>query len=108
MSNCQMHYTEIFLVDTTYSKVLRVAAAVQNKEVRDGFRALSHLDSPRGKEWAFHFSHIEQILIISIQSERRSLLIIEPSFLVLSHFNSSRGARVGENGLLTCVQYTIS
>ena len=43
MSNCQMHYTEILLVHTTYSEVLRVAAAVQNKEVRDGFRALSHL-----------------------------------------------------------------
>ena len=64
---------------------------------------------PWGKEWAFHFSHIEQILIISIQSERRSLLIIEPSFLVLSHLNSSRGGGGrGENGLLTCVQYTIS
>ena len=77
--------------------------------MRDGFRALSHLDSPQGKEWAFHFSHIEQILIISIQSERRSLLIIEPSFLVLSHLNSSRGGGGrGENGPLTCVQYTIS
>ena len=63
--------------------------------MRDGFRALSHLDSPQGKEWAFHFSHIEQILIISIQSERRSLLIIEPSFLVLSHLNPSRGAGGG-------------
>ena len=63
---------------------------------------------PQGKEWAFHFSHIEQILIISIQSERRSLLINEPSFLVLSHLNSSRGWGRGENGPLTCVQYTIS
>ena len=43
MSNCQMNYTEILFVRTTYSEVLRVAAAVQNKEVRDGFRALSHL-----------------------------------------------------------------
>ena len=67
MSNCQMHYTKILLVHTTYSEVLRVAAAVQNKEVRDGFRALSHLRRrqqaplPEGKEWAFHFGPTEQI-----------------------------------------------
>ena len=63
-----MHYTEILLVHTTYSEVPRVAAAVQNKEVRDGFRALSHLNFPHpawGEEWAFHFGPTEQIKKIS-------------------------------------------